>query len=110
MRAMLLAVWIGLAVSLGAVLVGGWLALTQGLRTWRASRRLMRHMSAQLEAVSKSAAAAEEKAARANEKSLKLATALERLRRSQAELAVLREAVAEVSSSSAILRTLLARV
>jgi hypothetical protein len=98
----LLAVWIGLALALGAVLLGGWLALTHGLRAWRGSRRLMRQMTEGLDHVSRSVALTERKAAATAEKSAKLTAALERLQRSQAELAVLRAAAAEVSASPAI--------
>ena len=106
---MLLAVWIGLAVSLGAVIYGGALAITHGLRTWRASRRFSRGLTERLDTLAAASAQTEQKAASVSQGSIRLTEALERLRRSQAELAVLREAAAEVSSSSAVLRSFFPR-
>jgi hypothetical protein len=107
--AVLLAVWIGLAVSFVAVVWGAVRAVTRGLRTWRSFRRFSRGLSERLEVVGREAARAEEKAAIASQSSVKLAAALERLQRSLAVLAVLRAAAAEASAETAVFRNLIPR-
>jgi hypothetical protein len=107
--AVLLAVWIGLAVAFVAVVWGAVRAITLGLRTWRSIRRFSRGLSDRLEVVAREAARAEEKAATASQSSVKLAAALERLQRSLAVLAILRAAAGEVSAETAVFRNLIPR-
>jgi hypothetical protein len=106
---MLLAVWIGLAVSFVAVVWGAVRATTRGLRTWRSLRRFSRGLSERLEVVAREAARAEEKAATASQSSVRLAAALERLQRSLAVLALLRAAASEVSDGPAGIGNLIPR-
>jgi len=109
MPAVLLAVWIALAVSLAVVAYGLIRAVTRGLRAMRTVGRFNRGLAQRLEALNAAAAQAERKAAAASEGPAQLTTALERLRRALAELQVLRTAAAEAAAGPASLRNLIPR-
>jgi hypothetical protein len=109
MPAVLLAVWIALAVYLAVVAYGLFRAVTRGLHAMRSVRRLSRGLAQRLETLGTAAAAAERKAAAASEGTAELTTALERLQRSLAELQVLRAAAAEAYAGPARIRNLIPR-
>ena len=107
--AVLLAVWIALAVYLAVVAYGLLRAVTRGLNTMRAMRRLNRGLAERLVTLNAATAAAERKAAAASEGTAQLTSALERLQRSLAELQVLRGAAAEAAAVPASVRNLIPR-
>jgi hypothetical protein len=100
MAAVVLAIWIALALALAFAAVAGGMALAavRALRTWRAFRRLTRSIGKGLGDLGAKAAATEEKAIAAAGNGPKLAAAAKRLQDSLAELAVLRAALAEAQS------------
>jgi type II secretory pathway component PulF len=109
MPAVLLAVWIALAVYLAAVAYGLFRAVTRGLKTMRAFKRTNGALADRLAALTAAATETERKATAASESTAELSTALERLQRSLAELQVLRAAAAEAAAGPASLRNFIPR-
>lgn len=98
MAAMLIVVWIALAVALAAFAVGAALAVSRAFRAWRTFRRTSRNITRHLDDLTTKAAATEQKAVAATGNSTKLADAVARLQESLAVLAVLRAALADTTA------------
>jgi hypothetical protein len=109
MTAMLIVVWIALAVGLAACAGGVVLAVTRAFRAWRTFRRTSRTITRHLGDLTAKATATEEKAVAATANSTKLADAVARLQESLAVLAVLRAAFAETTAGAGRVRGVVPR-
>jgi hypothetical protein len=102
-------IWIAVAFCILALAGCGGYAAARAWRAWRVLRSTTRRANERLERVAASAAAAEARATGLTAGSERLAAATERLRRSLAELAVIRSAAAESQALVAALRGVVPR-
>jgi hypothetical protein len=87
--------WLSLAVSLALVLASAVYLTKQGLETFRAFKHMGRRVGPELARIEATTAEIEQRLALAPERSSRLEASVARLRRSQAELNVLRSALDE---------------
>jgi hypothetical protein len=100
--------WISLLFFLAALIGSGTVAGLHGLRTWRAARALSGAAGPEVDRISRGAEEAERRAAALSDGNEQLAVAVERLQRSLAQLAILRNA-AERARKTLDLRHVLPR-
>jgi len=96
---MTVAAWIALGFLLVATIASLTVAGLRGLRLWRTFRSFSDQAETALDAVTRSTAAAEERAAALSANQERLRRATERLQISLAQLAVLRAAAAEANAT-----------
>jgi septal ring factor EnvC (AmiA/AmiB activator) len=91
--------WLALAVAVVAVVASSIYVTKKGLEAFRGAKRLSGAASTELERIEQASAQIEEHLNRAAESGSKLEAELERLRRSRAQLNVLRSAIDDVRAS-----------
>ena len=95
----MIAVWPGLAILFAGVIAGAFIAVTRGLRAWRAFKATGRELGNGLETISRATEEIETHLELAADSSERLAAALERLQRARARLEVQLAAVREARAA-----------
>ncbi len=96
---MILAAWIALVFLVVALIASATVAVVRGLRLWRAFSAFSARAETALDTVMRETAKAEERSGSLTANEERLTKAIDHLKRSLAELAVLRAAAAEANAT-----------